>query len=71
MKFLVDECLTVQLVDVANSRGHMAAHVAHVGLSGCLDSEIATYAFDNDYIVVTNNAAVEFDRTKIRYYRLP
>jgi hypothetical protein len=37
MRFLIDECLSVQLVAVAGEAGHEAHHVAHVGKAGGLE----------------------------------
>ena len=57
MRFLVDECLTVDLVSVARQAGHDAQHVAHVGKAGWKDWNVARYASDGDFILVTNNAS--------------
>lgn len=56
MKFLIDECLTVELVAVAGEAGHEAQHVARVGRAGWKDWKVARYANDGDFILVTNNA---------------
>jgi hypothetical protein len=37
MRFLIDECLTVDLVSVASEGGHDAQHVAHIGKAGWKD----------------------------------
>ena len=34
MRFLIDECLSVDLVLTANQAGHEAQHVAHIGKAG-------------------------------------
>ena len=57
MRFLIDECLSVDLVTVAGQCGHEARHVAHVGRAGWKDWNVARYASDNDLILVTNNAS--------------
>lgn len=57
MRFLIDECLSVDLVTVAGQCGHEARHVAHVGRAGWKDWNVARYAIDNDVILVTNNAS--------------
>lgn len=57
MRFLIDECLTVDLVAVAGQLGHEAHHVAHVGKAGWKDWNVARYASDGDFVLVTNNAA--------------
>lgn len=57
MRFLIDECLSVQLVDVAGEAGHAAHHVAHVGKAGWKDWNVVHYAREQDFVLVTNNAA--------------
>ena len=57
MRFLIDECLSVDLVTVAGQCGHEAQHVAHVGRAGWKDWNVARYASDGDFILVTNNAS--------------
>lgn len=56
MKFLIDECLTVDLVSVAHAAGHEARHIARVGKAGWKDWNVADYAAEHDLILVTNNA---------------
>lgn len=57
MKFLIDECLSIDLVSVANQGGYEAQHVAHVGKAGWKDWNVAQYAHDGDFVLVTNNAS--------------
>jgi hypothetical protein len=57
VRFLVDECLSVDLVTVAGDSGHEARHVAHVGRAGWKDWNVVRYASDGDFILVTNNAS--------------
>ena len=57
MRFLIDECLTVDLVTVAGISGHEARHVAHVGRAGWKDWNVVRYAGDGDFVLVTNNAS--------------
>jgi predicted nuclease of predicted toxin-antitoxin system len=57
VRFLIDECLSVDLVTVAGQCGHEAQHVAHVGRAGWKDWNVTRYAGDNDLILVTNNAS--------------
>ncbi len=57
MRFLIDECLNVDLVAVAGRAGHEAHHVARVGKSGWKDWNVARYARGGDFILVTNNAS--------------
>jgi predicted nuclease of predicted toxin-antitoxin system len=57
VRFLIDECLSVHLVAVARRAGHDAHHVAHLGRAGWKDWNVARYARDGDFILVTNNAS--------------
>jgi predicted nuclease of predicted toxin-antitoxin system len=57
VRFLIDECLTVDLVTVAGKSGHEAQHVAHVGRAGWKDWNVIRYARDGDFVLVTNNAS--------------
>jgi predicted nuclease of predicted toxin-antitoxin system len=57
MKFLIDECLSIDLVSVASQTGHEAQHVAHVGKAGWKDWNVVRYAGDGDFVLVTNNAS--------------
>jgi predicted nuclease of predicted toxin-antitoxin system len=34
MKFLIDECLSIDLISIASLAGYEAQHVAHVGKAG-------------------------------------
>jgi predicted nuclease of predicted toxin-antitoxin system len=61
MRFLIDECLSVDLVGIANQAGHHAEHVAHIGKAGWKDWNVAQYAEKGDLVLVTNNA-VDFRR---------
>jgi predicted nuclease of predicted toxin-antitoxin system len=57
VRFLIDECLSVDLVTVAGESGHEAQHVAHVGRAGWKDWNVVRYARDGDFVLVTNNAS--------------
>jgi predicted nuclease of predicted toxin-antitoxin system len=57
VRFLIDECLSVGLVTVAEQCGHEAQHVPHIGRAGWKDWNVARYATDHDLILVTNNAS--------------
>jgi predicted nuclease of predicted toxin-antitoxin system len=57
VRFLIDECLTIDLVAVAGQAGHDAQHVAHVGKAGWKDWNVVRYARDGDFVLVTNNAS--------------
>ena len=56
MRFLIDECLTVQLVTIAGQAGYEAHHVAHVGKAGWKDWHVMQHAREEDFVLVTNNA---------------
>ena len=56
MKFLIDECLTTELVKVCNYFGPEASTINDQGLVGKKDWEIAKFAADNDWVVVTHNS---------------
>jgi predicted nuclease of predicted toxin-antitoxin system len=57
VRFLIDECLSVDLVVVAGECGHEARHVARIGRAGWKDWNVVRYASDGDFILVTNNAS--------------
>lgn len=54
-RFLIDECLSADLVATAKARGYDADYVPHIGKAGWQDWNLVPYAVDNDYIVVTLN----------------
>lgn len=56
MRFLIDECLHTSLVSVAQHRGHDAAHVNWLGLSGTSDRNLMPRIIAGDFTFVTNNA---------------
>ena len=53
--FLFDECLTPDLVGVANSLGHAGAHVVYRGMMSYPDRAVAQYVLENNMVFVTNN----------------
>ena len=55
IKLLIDECLSASLVAVARERGVVADFGPYVGMAGWQDWNIIRFAFENDYVVVTNN----------------
>ncbi len=58
MKFLVDECLSPELVEIARLYGHLeSTHVTWLGLTSAKDWTIARWAVDEGFIFVTNNTA--------------
>jgi predicted nuclease of predicted toxin-antitoxin system len=56
MRFLIDECLSVDLVSVAHQAGHDAQHVARIGKAGWKDWNVMRHAQEGEFILVTNNA---------------
>ena len=61
MRFLIDECLHIGLVSVANRLNHEAHHLTHLGMGGLKDHEIMPRIRDDEFTFVTNNA-VDFRR---------
>ena len=57
MKFLIDECLTIDLILTASHEGYEAQHVARVVKAGWKDWNVAKYAGAGEFILVTNNAS--------------
>jgi len=57
MRFLIDECLSIDLVSIASQVGHEAQHVARVGKAGWKDWNVASHAAEGDFVLVTNNAS--------------
>ncbi|MQA90247.1 MAG: toxin-antitoxin system, toxin component, PIN family protein [Gemmatimonas sp.] len=55
IQFLIDECLTPKLVEVANRFGYVAYHVVHRGWTGKEDPEILAYMREESLTLVTNN----------------
>jgi predicted nuclease of predicted toxin-antitoxin system len=54
-RFFIDECLSASLVAVAKERGLPADFGPHIGMAGWQDWNIARFAVENGYVVVTNN----------------
>ena len=63
--FLIDECLSPDLVALAHKRGHHATHVLFRGLQGTEDRELLPTIRMEGFILVTSNA-----RDFLRLYRL-
>ena len=56
-RFLIDECLSPELVRLAAEAGHPdSTCVRDRGLSGAKDWALAAYAADHDYTLVTHNS---------------
>ncbi len=54
--FLIDECLSPDLVALAHTRGHSATHVVFRGLAGSSDRNLLPTIRHEGFIFVTNNA---------------
>jgi predicted nuclease of predicted toxin-antitoxin system len=57
VRFLIDECLTVELAREAERAGFEAHHVAHLGKTSWKDWAIRDHAIKGDFVLVTNNAS--------------
>jgi len=55
MRFLIDECLSPSLVDVAGEQGFLAYHVAYRKWSGLKDPQLLGKLLEEELILVTNN----------------
>lgn len=53
--FLVDECLSLELVAQAQARGFHATHVVFRGMQGRPDRELVAAAIQEGFALVTNN----------------
>lgn len=57
MKFLIDECLSPELANIARNRGFpLSAHVRDLGLLTRPDWRIVPYAIRNGYAIATNDS---------------
>jgi predicted nuclease of predicted toxin-antitoxin system len=56
MRFLIDECLSLDLVSVAEQAGYEAQHVARIGRAAWKDWNVARLAAEGEFVLVTNNA---------------
>lgn len=56
MKFLIDECLSPELAELARDRGFAeSTHATWAGLGSAKDWTIARRAVDEGFVLVTNN----------------
>jgi predicted nuclease of predicted toxin-antitoxin system len=55
VKWLIDECLHVSLLELAHRRGHIADHVNYLGRGSSKDWELMAIVMEHDYTFVTNN----------------
>jgi predicted nuclease of predicted toxin-antitoxin system len=57
VKFLIDECLSPELVAIARARGHgESTHITWLGMRSRKDWSIVRRAVTDGYVLVTNNA---------------
>jgi predicted nuclease of predicted toxin-antitoxin system len=57
MKLLIDECLSPELVKLAQSRGHVeSSHVVWLGKSGWQDWSLKAIIIEGDWTFVTRNS---------------
>jgi hypothetical protein len=57
MKFLIDECLSLDLVEVARGRGFVeSSHVVWMGKAGWKDWELKPFILEGDWTLVTRNS---------------
>lgn len=57
MKFLIDECLSLDLVAVAQRRGFgESSHVVWMGKAGWKDWQLKPFILESDWILVTRNS---------------
>jgi predicted nuclease of predicted toxin-antitoxin system len=57
VRFLIDECLHLSLVEVLAGAGHVAEHVVYRGMQGWQDHSLMKVVMADEAIFVTNNAA--------------
>jgi len=58
VKFLIDECLSPELAELARARGFAESmHVTRFGLTSAKDWTIVRRAVDDGFILMTNNTA--------------
>lgn len=56
MKFLIDECLSPDLVAIAQRKGfYESTHITWLGLHSASDWTIVPRAVEDEYVIVTNN----------------
>jgi hypothetical protein len=57
MKFLIDECLSPELAEIARGRGFgESTHVVWIGKSGAKDWQLLPFIVEGDWTFVTRNA---------------
>ena len=66
MKFLIDECLSPELVELARERGHgESTHVTWLGLRSRQDWSILRHAIDAGYMLVWADRTLGRERQPI------
>ncbi len=55
MKFVLDENLSLSLIEVLRELGFEAEHVINVGLRGCSDKKISAYAKKQQAVLITKD----------------
>ena len=56
LKFLIDECLSLDLVEVARDRGFaQSSHVVWLGKAGWKDWQLKPFILDGDWTFVTRD----------------
>ena len=53
MRFLIDECLSLDPIETAAQAGYEAQHVARLGKAGWKDRNVAAHASVGDFVLVT------------------
>jgi len=57
LKFLIDECLSLDLVEMARNRGFsQSSHVVWLGKAGWKDWELKAFILQGDWTFVTRNS---------------
>jgi hypothetical protein len=57
VKFLIDECLSLDLVAVAHNRGFVeSSHVVWIGKAGWKDWQLKPFILEGDWTLVTRNS---------------
>ncbi|MBI3676947.1 MAG: DUF5615 family PIN-like protein [Proteobacteria bacterium] len=57
MKFLIDECLSPELAQMAHARGHgESSHVVWIGRSGIKDWDLLPVVLEGNWTLVTRNS---------------
>ena len=57
VRFLIDECLSPDLLPIAWAAGFDCAHVTRIGRQSASDWQHVQYAVTEDWVLVTNNSA--------------